>query len=795
MPFQVPLSKLTKLRNGENAMAMFEDDEEPTRVGKRTRTQTPVENGFVNSTTLDFSDDGASNPVPKKRRLLGRAQTANNSRQGSRKPTIHDDDDSEDSETQFRGARSKRGNSSNPFAKMLQTKKKNKHVSDKDDGDEEDELAGNNPQDDSDSDIVYEDPKAKKSSGGRLRARQQVNYQEKTPKSESRPQRKARKASTSSDDDERPEPSRRSGRAKPTKNMRERDMDEEIYADEVVVSNLPKVISIREVYQPLEKDDPFRRFHRNECEACLGSGNSSNKGPLIYCQGCSSSIHKNCLGYRSAREHMVTKVGDNNFVMQCRRCIGIAAKRDPSVPLLGACQTCKKDGLSCKAFSTKKTPKQEEKLREENGGEDPITNVSLSLLNNADNVLFRCMSCHLGYHFEHLPAPTGLSTKSEKDKKQLRETRLEQYPSWQCHECIDAPAKVQTVVAWRPADRTSYEVGQDANDFREDEKEYLVKWEEKSYHQCSWKAGGWVWGRTPAVMRKAFYNRDEGANLTPKWTNEEAIPEEYLRMEIIFEVRYNSAYRSKSEKSDKAAINTVDEVLVKFQGLGYEESVWEEPPTPEEKERWSDFVAAYNEFLAGKYFKHETADVIKGRTKGFKKLDFEELKKQPSTLVGGEMMNYQMDGMNWLRKNFHQEKNVILADEMGLGKTIQIIAFLSAMVKHDPKCWPFLVVTPNSTCPNWRREIKKWAPSLRVVAFYGGAKAREMAMEYELYPEGSKQMSAHVVITSYEAPVQQSSFFKKIKWQGMIVDEGQRLKNDENLLYAALKALKTSTLR
>lgn len=68
-----------------------------------------------------------------------------------------------------------------------------------------------------------------------------------------------------------------------------------------------------------------------------------------------------------------------------------------------------------------------------------------------------------------------------------------------------------------------------------------------------------------------------------------------------------------------------------------------------------------------------------------------------------------------------------------------------------------------------------------------------MAMEYELYPDGCSDLRAHVVVTSYEAPVDEysRSFFKKIKWAGLIVDEGQRLKNDENLLYVALQALKT----
>lgn len=53
-------------------------------------------------------------------------------------------------------------------------------------------------------------------------------------------------------------------------------------------------------------------------------------------------------------------------------------------------------------------------------------------------------------------------------------------------------------------------------------------------------------------------------------------------------------------------------------------------------------------------------------------------------------------------------------------------------------------------------------------------------------------MRAHIVVTSYEAPVDDhsSQFFHKIKWAGLIVDEGQRLKNDKNLLYGALKSLK-----
>jgi chromodomain-helicase-DNA-binding protein 4 len=75
------------------------------------------------------------------------------------------------------------------------------------------------------------------------------------------------------------------------------------------------------------------------------------------------------------------------------------------------------------------------------------------------------------------------------------------------------------------------------------------------------------------------------------------------------------------------------------------------------------------------------------------------------------------------------------------------------------------------------------------VAYYGSKEAREKSFEYELYPGGSSYLKAHVVITSYEPPVKQNAFFKKIKWAGLVVDEGQRLKNEDGLLYKALNNL------
>ena len=61
---------------------------------------------------------------------------------------------------------------------------------------------------------------------------------------------------------------------------------------------------------------------------------------------------------------------------------------------------------------------------------------------------------------------------------------------------------------------------------------------------------------------------------------------------------------------------------------------------------------------------------------------------QPSSLTGGKLTDYQLDGLNWLISLYERGLNGILADEMGLGKTIQSIA-LMAYLKQFKKIWIF----------------------------------------------------------------------------------------------------------
>ncbi|KAK4452365.1 PHD/FYVE-zinc-finger like domain-containing protein [Podospora aff. communis PSN243] len=611
---------------------------------------------------------------------------------------------------------------------------------------------------------------------------------------------------------------RRSSRA--TKNTHSMDVsyvddDEIYYVEDDKAPAAPKVVSMREIFQPVSAE--FKEVHRDTCDTC-GYGEGPNKGPLIPCQGCSVAQHKVCLNSRSQRDQRVTKVDTDSFVMQCRFCLCIHSKKDPRAPRQDTCQKCHMQGDSCTPFSEKKTPKQEEILRAENDGVDPITPVPKHLVNNPKNPLFRCCRCHRAWHYEHLPHPNRSRDPSVDDPRNLRKYRLQEYQvDWTCKECRETEQlEMDRVVAWRPVSRGIYRKGQMIEDFTEDQIEYLLKWANKSYNHCQWMPGAWAHGVMKPAMRKSFIKRTLGEMADEeelqgedtkdsllRWHEKDAILDAWVTPDIILDVHYApqtqqqlSKYKAMSRDDkfeyDMDKVLHITQILVKFEGLGYEDAVWDSPPDAESP-MWGAFLDAYREYLTGKHFRSETSKTMRERLEEFRTKDFVkdiEVKEQPQGLKATcRLMAYQLEGLNWMLHRLRHGENAILADEMGLGKTVQVVALLSSVIQDNPKIWPFLIVVPNATCANWRREIKKWAPDLRVVAYYGGRIPQQRAREFELFPNGSSQMKAHVVIMSYDSikDPETKSKFSGVAWQGLVVDEAQALKNDEANLYKALK--------
>lgn len=159
-----------------------------------------------------------------------------------------------------------------------------------------------------------------------------------------------------------------------------------------------------------------------------------------------------------------------------------------------------------------------------------------------------------------------------------------------------------------------------------------------------------------------------------------------------------------------------------------------------------------------------------------------DIKLEQPSLLNCTLKEYQLKGLNWLANLYDQGINGILADEMGLGKTVQSISVLAYLAETHGIWGPFLVVTPASTLHNWQQEISKFVPDFKVIPYWGSSKDRKVLRKFwdkknVTYNRGSP---FHVIVTSYQLVVQDASYFQKMKWQYMILDEAQAIKSSQS---------------
>jgi superfamily II DNA or RNA helicase len=145
----------------------------------------------------------------------------------------------------------------------------------------------------------------------------------------------------------------------------------------------------------------------------------------------------------------------------------------------------------------------------------------------------------------------------------------------------------------------------------------------------------------------------------------------------------------------------------------------------------------------------------------------------------GELRAYQERGVAWLQRLSELGLGGVLADQMGLGKTIMAIGLLASR----PQDRPHLVVCPTSVVGNWERELARFAPDVPVVRHHGP----DRPVTVRAFPPGT------VVVTSYALLRRDIGLLEDVRWDVVVYDEAQQIKNPASKGARAARALDTRT--
>lgn len=144
-------------------------------------------------------------------------------------------------------------------------------------------------------------------------------------------------------------------------------------------------------------------------------------------------------------------------------------------------------------------------------------------------------------------------------------------------------------------------------------------------------------------------------------------------------------------------------------------------------------------------------------------------------LLKVELLPYQVDGIAFAVG----AGRAILADDMGLGKTIQGVG-VAELLAREVGIERVLVVCPTSLKSQWRNEVRRFSDrTVQVVA----GRPDDRAAQY--------QGSAFFTICNYEQVLRDIMDIERVKWDLIILDEGQRIKNWEAQTTRIVKSLRS----
>ncbi len=165
-----------------------------------------------------------------------------------------------------------------------------------------------------------------------------------------------------------------------------------------------------------------------------------------------------------------------------------------------------------------------------------------------------------------------------------------------------------------------------------------------------------------------------------------------------------------------------------------------------------------------------------------------ETLKPPSRLpavssMKGKLRGYQKNGFGWLWFLYENGFSGLLCDDMGLGKTHQVMALMTGLyhrLAKRPGKIRFLVICPTTVLGHWKEKVTEFCPFLNPHVYHGTDRSFSEAFDEHL-----------LIITSYGIALRDIEMLSEHKFELIVLDEVQAVKNKSTKTYAAVSALQS----
>ncbi|MFN0076978.1 MAG: DEAD/DEAH box helicase [Prosthecobacter sp.] len=217
---------------------------------------------------------------------------------------------------------------------------------------------------------------------------------------------------------------------------------------------------------------------------------------------------------------------------------------------------------------------------------------------------------------------------------------------------------------------------------------------------------------------------------------------------------------------------------------------------------------------------HDWSDIVAGKNLA-QLLDQmrDPAETAPPPNLRATLRPYQLKGYAWLQFMTRLGLGACLADDMGLGKTIQVIALLleqrnsrqrpgvrrSSGAFESPQdsaklqrtgalqdaVAPALLVVPASLVGNWKAEVAKFAPDLKLFIAHPSVTSRE-GLDLAVKHTAAALRGCDAMLTTYQF-LQRTEAWQTHPWSVVILDEAQAIKNPGSASTKAVKRLQATT--